>query len=106
MSRGWISDDASMTNMQHYVVVQNSLDVAFEGEHTILACKEKISPFLFVALFVKINILFYIFSTAKTIFAGDFIELNWNIFPNIQYQPVFAEQTYNFEFHSITTQCC
>ena len=56
MSRGWISDDASMTNMQHYVVVQNSLDVAFEGEHTILACKEKISPFLFVALFVKKNV--------------------------------------------------
>ena len=44
MSRGWITDDASMTNMQHYVVVQNSLDVAFKGKHTILACKEKISP--------------------------------------------------------------
>ena len=36
MSRGWITDDASMTNMQHYVVVQYSFVVAFAGKHTIL----------------------------------------------------------------------
>ena len=75
MSRGWITEDASMTNMQHYVVVQNSFDVAFEGKNTILACKEKISPFLFAALFVIIIILFIYFPLLKLFLLV--ISLNW-----------------------------